>query len=219
MEARMDNRYKTTEGVAQQGSLKQDDIRTSSSSNPKKHEHDNPRLVRRVGTHKLITCVGVYFSLGPNRCFFAHINALVMRQHNWRLWRDEYQRDVKDEGEAEYYRRRVNFQLEQHAKWNAWDPAEHRSDIARSLIIACPVMEGRTVLLGVESEKEVEGHKKSGFVVEHPGGKPVMLSYDATEGLPPPELEQYAPLDETNVEQFEITLDLNPGSNSWSPLM
>ncbi|KAK4565231.1 hypothetical protein LTR86_003848 [Recurvomyces mirabilis] len=199
---------------------------TPEDSTPKVRDHENPHLIRRVGTHKLITCVGVYFSLGPNRCFLAHINALVMRQTQWRFWRDKWQRDVKDEGEAGYYRRSVKFKLEEHAKWNDWHPAEHKSEIAQSLIIACPDIEGKTgepvvqamkEFLGFENVKDVEVHKKSGFIVEHQDGKPVMLSHDAAEVLPPPELEQYAPLDEPDVEEFEIDLDLRPGRHSWSP--
>ena len=100
----------------------------------------------------------------------------------------------------------------------------------RSLVIACPHSQGRTGEFVIEGIKEfldikdddAEVHRNSGFIVEHPHGKPLMLSYDqqrSEESLPPPELARFAPVSERPTEVFEFDLNLVPGVQATSYLM
>lgn len=194
---------------------------------PRWYGREDPKkrhLIRHAGTRGLITCVGVYFSLGADRCFVAHITALVLRQR-FAPWG----RDVKDADEAWWYKESTKQRLKQFAKFNGWKPEDHKSEILRSLIIACPDAKGRTGEFVVEGIKEflgieddVQVHTKSGFIVEHPGGERLMLSYDqegSKASLPPPELARYTSLMEVEAEKLSLELRLVPGMEPVSFLM
>ncbi|KAK4565232.1 hypothetical protein LTR86_003849 [Recurvomyces mirabilis] len=163
--------------------------------------YDSPQI-QHVGTSGVRTCVGVYFAIDSYRCFVAHINGLINRgldEKNERLL--SYHKKVREQ-EAEFFRFETMKRLKANAEKHGWDPAVHQSTILKSLLITCPeprnralsrmaeagevdICDENTGLWIAEGIKDFLGaprhtivHENEGFVVKHPDGKPVMLSYE-----------------------------------------
>ncbi|KAK3645097.1 hypothetical protein LTR56_002685 [Elasticomyces elasticus] len=144
--------------------------------------HDQEAL-HLVGTFGLITCVGVYFAINHHTCFVAHINAYTERE-----WLSPWV--VRNQMEASWFRDMARDRMEKHALANGWDPQDPvtRAWILRTLILVCPepthhfreasVTMQQTVLWVVEGVRQflnipdVAVGLQSGFIMEHPRGKP-----------------------------------------------
>ncbi|KAK5689697.1 hypothetical protein LTR97_012696 [Elasticomyces elasticus] len=158
----------------------------------------NKSLIKHVGTHSLKTCVGVFFQIDASRCFAAHINAYTFR--NGGSSNKDLDRMIKTSAEAAWFREAVKEKLQLHAQANDWDPEVYRSEILESLLLLCPepsntwypdipfhllprnqtgacILEGIKDFLRAPSETPVL--KSRGFVVEVPGGKPMLAEHSS----------------------------------------
>ncbi|KAK5689695.1 hypothetical protein LTR97_012694 [Elasticomyces elasticus] len=144
--------------------------------------HDQAAL-RLVSTFGLIICVGVYFAIDDHTCFVAHINAYTERK-----WLSPWV--VRNQMEADFFRDTARERMEKHASANGWDPQDPatQSYISRTLILVCPEpthtfqeasitmqQTGLWVAEGIRQFLNIPGigvGLESGFIVEHPRGKP-----------------------------------------------
>ena len=184
--------------------------------------------IRHVGTTHLITCVGVYFSLGANRCFIAHISAAIRRKKNSLTFPFINNSTIQSTAEANFFKEQTLLRLEDHADHYGWKPEQHRSEIKESLILSCPQMMGQTgehIVEGIKeflNVKEVVVHQKDGFIVKHPGGKPLMLSYDGGDWhKADAEMQKvgFQATSESKEDNFRIVLDNYPGEPAESFLL
>ncbi|KAK3671201.1 hypothetical protein LTR78_008836 [Recurvomyces mirabilis] len=163
--------------------------------------YDSPQI-QHVGTSGVRTCVGVYFAIDSSRCFVAHINGLINRgldEKNERLL--SYHKELQEQ-EAAFFRSETRKRLRANAEKHGWDPVVQKSTILKSLLITCPEPRNRALSRMTEAGEVdicdentglwiIEGikdffdapddtivHEKEGFVVQHPDGKPTMLSYE-----------------------------------------
>ncbi|KAK4888579.1 hypothetical protein LTR27_012531 [Elasticomyces elasticus] len=146
--------------------------------------------LHHVGTFGLITCVGVYFAIDDHTCFIAHINACTIRD-------DGHTRTIRNDAEGATVKLMTLVLLHQHARAKGWSPRNLRTlvRIRRSLLLLCPepefedrpwpgaklremkqtgfyVAEAVRDFLNVPTQPLLTN---GGFVVEHPGGVPVLV--------------------------------------------
>ncbi|KAK5715794.1 hypothetical protein LTR17_016625 [Elasticomyces elasticus] len=143
-----------------------------------------------VGTFGLITCVGVYFAIDDHTCFIAHINACTIRD-------DGHTRTIRNDAEGATVKLMTLVLLHQHARAKGWSPRNLRTliRIRRSLLLLCPEPEfedrpwpgarlremkqtGFYVADAIREFLNVPAQpllKSGGFVIEHPGGVPVLV--------------------------------------------
>ncbi|KAK3655981.1 hypothetical protein LTR22_009990 [Elasticomyces elasticus] len=105
--------------------------------------------LHHVGTFGLITCVGVYFAINDHTCFIAHINACTIRDNG-------HTRTIRNDAEEPEFEDRP------------WPGGRLREMKQTGFYVAEAIRD----FLNVPAQPLLTS---GGFVVEHPGGVPVLV--------------------------------------------
>lgn len=138
-----------------------------------------------IGTSGCYTCLGVYFAIDDNRCFFAHIN-IEPQPSDWSRV-PETERSLEDYVVKTAAERSIIWWVKKNLNEEAWkaDWGPVTGLIRNSLVLICPksgysnktlvgdaALSGVKEFLGIDDEK-VQPDRNEGVIITHTGAEDV----------------------------------------------